>query len=169
VVVLVRSRTPAYKYIPSPRAIEIIEKKYRHRCLDGYPQIWETGTKSSLQKFSQLDVSTSNSNSSRESLVGKEGEGMGKLRSRNAPDNNDDFRPTYNSPPRSPTSLVEIWCSHDGSSLRQRNPPSKPPWPQEGDSTEERAWWRRELLFEWERQHHILFLHFALVQWGRKA
>jgi hypothetical protein len=56
-----------------------------------------TGTKSRLQKFSQFDVSTSDSDSSRGSLlagVGKEGEGMGKESSRNAPDNDDHFRPT---------------------------------------------------------------------------
>ena len=41
---------------------------------------------------------------------------------------------TYDSPPGSPASLVEIWRSHDGLSLRQRNPPSRPSWPQDGDS-----------------------------------
>jgi hypothetical protein len=54
-------------------------------------------TKSSLRKFSQFDMSTSNSDSSRGSLsagVGKEGEDLGKLRkesSRNAPDHDDHF------------------------------------------------------------------------------
>ena len=65
---------------------------------------------------------------------------LGKLRkgiSRNAPDNDNHFRPTYKSPSQSPTSIVEIWRGHDGLSLRQRNPPSSPPWPQEVDSTGE--------------------------------
>jgi len=71
----------------------------------------DTGTKSSLRKFSQFDMSTSNSDSSRGSLsagVGKEGEDLGKLRkesSPNAPDHDDHFRPTYSSPSRFPTSL----------------------------------------------------------------
>jgi hypothetical protein len=85
-------------------------------------------TKSSLRKFSQFDMLTSNSDSSRGSLagVGKEGEDLGKLRkesSRNAPDHDDHFRLTYSSPPRSPASLVKIWRNHDGLSLRQRNRP----------------------------------------------
>jgi hypothetical protein len=66
-----------------------------------------------------------------------------KESSRNAPDTDDHFRP-----PRFLTSVVEIWRSHDGLSLRQRNPTSRRSWPQEGDSTEEAASWRRELLFE---------------------
>jgi hypothetical protein len=95
--------SPGLQVYPEPEAIEDIEKKHRHRRLDGYPQTWETvsppdtGTKSSLRKFSQFDMSTSNSDSSRGSLfagVGKEGEDLGKLRkesSRNAPDNDDHF------------------------------------------------------------------------------
>jgi len=47
----------------------------------------DTGTKSSLRKFSQFDMSTSNSDSSRGSLsadVGKEGKDLGKLRKESA-------------------------------------------------------------------------------------
>jgi hypothetical protein len=74
------------------------------------------------------------------------------------------FRPMYNLPPRSPTSLVEIWRSHDGLSLRQRNLPRGPV----GDSTGEGASWRRELLFEFAALGTAVssFLHFALVHGG---
>jgi len=84
--------------------MEDIGKKHRHRRLDGYPQTWDTvsppdtGTKSSLRKFSRFDVSTSNSDSSRGSLFAGIGEDLGKLRkenSRNASDNDDHFQPNY--------------------------------------------------------------------------
>jgi hypothetical protein len=74
--------------------------------------------------------------------------------------------PTYNPPPRSSTSLVEIWRSHECLALRQRLPRG-PRWPQEGDSTREGASWRREFflnLLDWERQYHVFA--FALVHGG---
>jgi len=77
---------------------------------------------------------------------------------------------TFNLPPRTPTSLVEIWSSHDSLSLRQRNPLSRSPWPQEGGSTGggHRGGGSCFLtLLHWEWQYHILFLSFELVQWGR--
>jgi hypothetical protein len=92
---------------------------------------------------------------------------MGKLRKESSPDNDDHFRPTYyNSPPRSPTSLVEIWRGHDSLSLRQRNPPSRPV------AARGRQYWGRGimeegLLFEFAALGTAVphfFLHFALVQ-----
>ena len=85
---------------------------------------------------------------------------MGKLRkesSRYASGDDDHVRPTYNSPS---LSLVEIWRSHDGLSLRQRSPPSRPRGRKRaialGNGIVEFL-----TLLHWERQYHILF--FALV------
>jgi hypothetical protein len=107
--------------------------------------------------------------------VRKEGEDLSKLRkesSRNAPDHDDHFRTACNSPPRSPTSLAEIWRSHDGLSLRQRNPPSRPPWLQEGDSTREGHRGGGSCFLtplHWKRQYHFLFFAFCTCSWRRKA
>jgi hypothetical protein len=112
----------------------------------------DTGSKSSLQKFSQFDVSTSGSDSSSQ-VSGKRG------------------RVWVNSGRRArqqrPLSITRPHhlanYSHDGLSLRQRNT--------RGDSTGEGASSRRELLFEFAAPGipHSLFAFCTCSRAGGKA
>jgi hypothetical protein len=140
-----RLRAPPCKCIPSPRAIKDIEKKHRHRCLDGYPQTWEalsppdTGTKLSLRNFSQFDLSTSDSDSFREPVCRcrERGRGYRQVECRTT-------TTTYNSPPPPPPPIPNLAqpCRF------VRNPPSRPSWA----TVLEGAW---ELLFEFAAPHSL--------------
>jgi len=113
VVVCVGSRAPTRKCILSPRAIEDIEKKHRHRRPDGYPQTCET-VSPRIPVRSRAFESSANStcrHPTRTLLGGACLQMSGKRgriwvnSARRAPDHDDHFQPTYSSPSRSPTSL----------------------------------------------------------------
>jgi hypothetical protein len=156
VVVCVRSRAPACKCIPSPRAIEDIEKKYRHRRLDGYPQTWEMVSPRIPVRSRAFESSTNSTyrhptwtllGGACSQVSGKRGKiwvnPTRRARAMRWTTTTTFDLFTYNSPRRSPTSLVEIWHSHEGLSLRQRNPPLEAPVAARG-----RQYWGRGIVEE---------------------
>jgi hypothetical protein len=146
--------------IPSPRCVNIDASMATHRPGKRY--------RPGIPVRSRAFESSANSTCRHPTLEGaclqvsgKRGRVTGKLRKESSPDNDDHFRLTYNLPPRSLTLLVEIWRSHNSLSLRRRNPSRWAIVLGKGHRGGGSCFLN---LLHWERQYHIIFLHFALVQ-----